>query len=809
MKFLKIITLLFSCATAAWTNTAPTPVLSKPEPKIIPKQVQATKVTPAITPIPVSATRVTPTHVPYFTELQKAKMSPAILAGWQQLYQQFLQASTAQPGVALTKSGDPSSPVIPDLIRDPDTLKNFLSTNFFNLMAQELNPATFPKFTNDPNGQIHWNYATTHLHDTVTRLGSIASITVENNNPTVNFTGDCRDMGIIVNIQNNTQAQFKINQTSLDGKTTIQIGELNPGLNEVNLHTAALQTPTTKGTQQPTATTNNYFEIVENATDPSINISLKVLSGKELVTFLQSLPNTKKDTIDMNGLPTSSKYLATPQDWYLVLMQNPSASEASQPNIDQRIQAINLSKLSGPYLLSMQINNEAIKIAPITGQNSATTMNVFQPSITTVLEVKNKIIATKNYPLIILPQFLWTNSTLQAYWMLENSCLIATLSNHKFFGPKTFGDALQYFTGLGCFDMENKHVFVIDLYNLLTSGNTFHDATWLMGSTLYETNLNYCSDLPQLHSSQDSDGNIIANGSAFFYLNFQMQLHPQKSQRNVSQNLFSTKGFFGFYTQPLYQPWTIFCSILVTEIKDGVFAELTKIQSSLYRLQWTNKKNQILSQQFLYLNEKTSEINLSFINKDKNWTGSTVPPHLLNLKLGVKNNFKVTYESMPTLNKHLLSVQATSPIDKSGVIHTTYILKHPKTNQPIATLYYDLYEVFQSSKFTRCQIIENGNLPPFLSNLTQKDWENGIYIIPTVPNHENLTPQNPGSLTVTFYKFNKTLLGHIQSHGSYQNNPSQPGIRSPVNNYSMYSTSFNPVFDFDLSSGVLLKYSTF
>ncbi len=172
----------------------------------------------------------------------------------------------------------------------------------------------------------------------------------------------------------------------------------------------------------------------------------------------------------------------------------------------------------------------------------------------------------------------------------------------------------------------------------------------------------------------------------------------------------------------------------------------------------------------------------------------------------MKNDFKVTYESMPTANKHLLSVQPTSPIDKNEIIHTAYFLNIPLTNHPLSNLYYDLYHTFQSSDFTRCQIIQNGNLPQFLSNLTIQDWKNGIYIITTVENNQHATSHNPRSLNVTFYKSDKTLLGSIKSTGLYQNNPATPGIKNIVSNYNIYSNSFNPMLDFNLSSGILLKY---
>ncbi len=810
MKYVKIILqfIVFTGYSLVQPSQGaiPAPAL-KPLAKSAPKQINTAKTAPASAQ-PKNTTPTNPVvleKIPYLQELQQVNMSPEILKGWQQLYDQFLQANSDQPhAVAGTAHATAQPKGAAHFIQNPSALKTLLTTNFFNLMAQYLNPTTFPKFNNDPDSQIHFNYATTHLRDTALRLGSISSITDVSGTPTTNFTGDCRDLGIIVNIQNNTDAQFSINQTSLDGTKTIQIGQINPGLNEVNLHTAALQNSSSSTNQ-----TINYFEIVENITQPTITISLKILSGAELITFLKSLPHAPTNSdelITMNGLPTGTKYLANSADSYLVLMQNPSAPGSTQPNYDQQIQAINLSKLSGPYLLSMQLNEESIEMTPAQGKKSAVLIDVFQPSLNTVLEVKNKVINTTQYPLLILPQFLWINKTLQSYWTLLNSCLIAAKSENKFFGLNSFGNTFEYFTGLGCFDINHKYAFCIDLYNLLKPGECFHDASWLMGSALYETNLQYCSDLAQLHSSQDSNGNIVGNGTAFFYINFKVQLHPQLTQTTNNSTLFSAKGFFTVYTQPTYQLWTFLCSILTTEIKEGVFAELTEIQTGIYQLTWTNKKNKLLYQQILYFNDTISKINIEFLNNDKNWTGSQVPPHLLKLKVGIKNDFKVTYESMPTANKHLLSIQATSPIDRSGVIHITYLLNQEQTNQPLSTLYYDLYNTFQSSKFTRCQILQNGNLPSFLSNLTVQDWKNGIYIIPSVQNQKNLSPQNPGYLTVTFYKSDKTLLGNIKSKGLYQNDPSQPGIQHPVELSTTYSNAFKPMLEGSLTSGLLAKY---
>ena len=194
---------------------------------------------------------------------------------------------------------------------------------------------------------------------------------------------------------------------------------------------------------------------------------------------------------------------------------------------------------------------------------------------------------------------------------------------------------------------------------------------------------------------------------------------------------------------------------------------------------------------------------MTFISRAKNWAGSIVPMQLINLQPKIHNDFQVTYEAIPAEKKYMLAVHPTSPIDKSNVIHTTYF-----STLPITSLYYDVYQTFHSAHFTRCQIIENGTLPSFLSNLSQQDWQNGVYIIPSIKNSSHLNAQHPGSLTVTFYKSDKTLLGHINNPGLYENNEATPGIRKPAKSYDLYSNAFNPLFNVFINSGILIKFQS-
>ena len=682
------------------------------------------------------------------------------------------------------------------------------------MMVTYLNPATFPKFANDPDSQIHFNYATTHLRDTAIRLGSITSITDVSGTPAVMFQGDCRDMGIIVNIQNNTDAQFSINQTSLDATTTIQIGELNPGLNEVNLHTAALQAPTivTAKKIQPNSVipsskqeskSKYFFEIAElNAEDP-IKISLRIMTGTELINFLKTLPRNKqalkKDTFEMNGLPTSPDYLANPNDFYMVLIQNPTPKNASERDPNQRIQAINISKLSGPYLLTMQINAENIKIKTHEKSEQVFETLIFQPSITQaqiLIDSKNKPL---NFSFLILPKFLSKIEKLQTLWMLETTSMLAAHTNYALFGQKTFANAFEYFKNLSCFNNQNRYVFFIDLYNRFHGDYILYNASWLMANNIYETDLSHCSDVPQIYTAQDPYGHVIVNEHDFYYVNFIAIFTPQVTEPD-NEKLFNTQGFNIAYAYPLNQLYSFMINALASEIKEGIFGAATQMKPGVFQLTWTNKKNKIISSQTLYLHAQPSNIQITFDNIHTNWVGSAVPTNLLPLEIGKTQHFKVTYEFSPANNKHILLAQATSAIDRQEVF-----LPLQFSEFPIQKLYVDVFNIFNVKPFTRCYVIKDGVLPSPLVNLTQEDWQSGIYMVPIVHNNEKLSPTNPGALTLAFYGPAKNYLGEMKIPGQF-NNTNETGIKEPVHAYNACFNHSNSLMDLYLSTGVLLKY---
>ena len=712
-------------------------------------------------------------QAPYIQELKALKSIPTeIVTAWNSLYAKYLQVSS---------NSNPVSTLTPTEI---NSLKPLFETNLFTLMQNQCQPTTFPKLLNDPQGTIHTTYAVTHLAETCARLASICSIKTINNKPTVHFTGDNRDMGIIVNIQNNSNAEFSINQTAKNGSNATQIGLISHGLNEVNLHTAALQEPTNTPTTTPTSSTQ-VFELQElNAQNPT-TIKLAMMSGSELITFLESLPRKDKKVVEMNGLPTSPEFLAESADWYFVLIQNPTPSTATNRNPDQRIQAINVSKLSGPYLLTIQINPFTIDL-PATDTASATTMDIFQPSINTLLTPKNKFADLSKCPSIILPQFLWNLPELQPLWMLQTTTYLATLTDFKLFGLHSFGNAYEYFSNLGFFENKNNYALFIDLYNRVSPDYVLYNASWLRATALYETNLKWCSDVPQIYTSQDAYGHILVNESNFYYINFLAILKPNAIDFN-SELLFKEQGFNASFASPFNQLYSFIINALLSDIKEGIFGSITQISDQTYRLTWTNKKNQILGSQTLYLNNPLSNIEITFVNQTTNWIGSAVPTPLIQLEIGQTSHFKVTYEYSPANNKHILLAQSTSPIDKQEVF-----LPLQFSEYPIKNLYIDAFETFNVQPYTRCFIIKDGDLPEVFAGLTDQDWQSGIYVVPKI--NKNL--KNETNFKVLFYKSNKTYIGTMNYN-----------LQFIANAYNIHFSQFNGLMDLYPSTGVFLTYN--
>lgn len=697
-----------------------------------------------------------------------------------------------------------------------------LTINYLEMMAAHLNPKTFQKLQNDPVG-ISYNYATTHLQKALNRLSKISNISLKSDNPTSVFSGNIKDLGIIVNIINNTNATFRVSQGTT---TSTPIAEISKGINGVNLYTAALYQETTGSSQTESAF---YFYPVSGAANYQSSFTVGIYSGQDLINFLKTLPRKDQNIFDMNGCPTSEQYLANPTDLYMVLIQDPTGKGARERNSSQRIQAINLSVLTGPYLLTMQINEteieQNVKIfqpafttvqviqAPATGptaaansikQSISNAAGATTPTMTSSSAIKGTtpILNSSLFPLIILPQFLWDIPALQMYWMLYSTSYIATLTDYSLFGPSKFGSAFNYYEDLGYFSTNYEYRFIIDRYNLLKTGQTLSDCPTLMSCAIFESRLEACNDIPSIYSSENSKNNIVGNNKAASYLNLFVAFQP-KTEEKATAIFFNKYGFNQTYSMPYHLLYTLIVSLPITETAESFFTKVTQLQPNLYNLTWTDKEDTILNSQTMYVNFESIKIYINFLTSDKNWKGTTLLSDLKGEIVGKTNEFKVVYMYNSGTEKHSLEASSASPIDKIDYIHTIEFSQYP-----ITELYYDLYQTFQVLPFIRCYMFQNGNTPSFLQSLSLQDWQNGVYLIPYVKNSEYLNEKNPGVFTVTFYKSDgKTILGTITQTEGLLNNKTSSKITEPVKIYNLYSNQFNPVIQAFLSSGILLKYN--
>lgn len=709
-----------------------------------------------------------------------------------------------------------------------------LTKNYLAAMQNYLSSADFEKSMQVLPGsdrqatEIHKNYATIHLVKALNRLSKICSISVENDQPVTTFSGDIRDLGIIVNITNNSDRSFYITD---EYSSKNPIAFLKHGLNGVNLYTAGLyQEPTTQ-TENSLPPCFSFFEVAPASMAPMSNdplFTIGIYSGAQLINFLKMLPRKDPKIFDMNGCPTSEEYLANPQDQYMVLIQNPTPKTATTRNLDQRIQAINLSVLTGPYLLTMQINETIdTQINPTTKQPINT--KILQPALTTVQVIQKPTqkttttatsmqqgisnaassttsseststpeqaiattLDTSLLPLIILPDYLWSITNLQLFWMLYSTSYVAALTDFSCFGAGNFGNAFEYFDNLGYFSTDNEYRFIIDRYNLLQVGQTLFDASWLLECALYESSLEFCSDIPGIYSAQNSKGQMVANASTFYNTNLQVALTPQLTQK-PDQTVFNKINFNEAFNMPYHQIWTLIFSISTADLKTSAFLEIEEVKSKLYKFTWTNKKNETLGSQTIRIDFLTKNLFINFLTDSKNWTGSTINL-ILNPENSIQNkSFKIIYFSSEE-NTHSIVATPLLSIDKIETIHTVEFEKYPLSN-----LYMDLYHTVNVAPYSRFYLFQNNNQSDFLQSITQQDWQNGIYLIPSIEYTQKTSSLNKFTLSVTFYKSDKkTILGTISNSVS---------TSEPISGYNLGSDQFNAtILEAYITTGMLLKY---
>lgn len=739
----------------------------------------------------ITSSGLHPASVPQLKAIQALSLlnpaqKTALMKSWNTLYQLQQQTST------------PSSTPVTITPAQHTQLQTLFGLNYFQLIATWCQSPTLLNTLKNP---LQQNYCLHHLAVAAERLASVCSIDFALNKPEIRFTGDIRDFGIIVNIHNHTGTTFTLYQNDATNSEQTTLAEIVPGLNEVNLHTAALQETAFPAPDARTVapSSSKMFHLQSTNSQIPSNIFLRMYTGKELKNFLHTLPRKNPKIFSMNGLPTSEEFLANDASWYLVLIQNPSSSTQPEANFDQRIQAINLSTLSGPYLLEMQINQDSIEII---SNGTKQIVDFFQPSLTNAFVPNSQHTSLENMPFLILNSTLWQNNTLKTLWTMAYTCSLATLTDYKLFGPSSFGNAYKYLYELGFFNPATAFSFFIDRYNTTTQlGYIVHNAPWLVSCGIYETNLASSTDIPQIFISQDELGNLIVNAQQYYYVSFLTTFEPQNTQI-ASEKLFDTKGLSSIYALPQYQLYSTITNALQKDITQGIFGILTKINNTMYKIVYKNKTDQIISSQIISLDSPISNIQISFVNQGTDWVGSALPMNLVPTINNQTTHFKVTYEDNTTNNRHILLTQATSAIDQQDTILPFYFAEFP-----IQELYIDLFEKFNITPFTRCHIIQNSIMPSVLSGLIEQDWKNGIYMIPSVHNNSKITPLNPGELILTFYRYDKTIIGQYSIQGINSNN-GMAGIQHPVTSYSPHFSESTYLADLYLNTGVLLRYNS-
>lgn len=662
-------------------------------------------------------------------------------------------------------------------------------------LAQQL---TIKNFKNSQNyDALQMNYITFHLQRAISRLAQVDSIQCSGMTCTPKTTGDVRDQGMIVNIQNNSDRTFKIYQSTVDGKTQQQIGLIKPGLNNLNLYLASLQ----GAHATPQTLSEQIFNIVpdEKLNHDNTPFSIQIMTGTQLLTLLKSINKDPKGLFYMNGRKIAEKYAVDPKELTLVLIKIPTTNpEGTEFPLEQRIQAISLDQ-EHPYFLTMQINEDEVEYEIPNKKDQKGKKLIVQPSFFSIQSLPGQ---TGNITPVILPDFLAENKNLKAYTLLLQTAYIATITDFKFFDQKCFANEAMGYNLLGYFDDKEQRRIVLNDYSIYLNKKNLYEISNIIEGAIFETYIRYSFDIPLLYLSQGMTGKIVSNEIEGIYFNLNIYLlRNENINLGYQDNNLSMKSFGQTYQIPFQND--LFVKLPISNLSENVFVKVQKIDSKKYEFTCIDKNNQKLHTCIVYPSKPIENIQVDFLDGDKNWVGSTVPKSLLQANQKDFANFKINYTYDSAKDVYQLHTSAVRPIDKIKVIHEVDFF-----NYPITDMYLDLYHTYQVSTIYRCVVTQNGQLPSFLQSLSQDDWSKGIYMITEVLNNDSLNPQNPGSLTLTFYQSDgATKLGQVNIKGQSEDTQ-KIGIIEPVKAYDLGGKSLVEQFDIYLNTGIIFKYQS-
>ena len=699
-------------------------------------------------------------------------------------------------------------------------LKDFLN---------QIDPKSFQAIAADE--QYQTNYVTSHLQKAVARLAATSSMVCNGMSCTPKFTGDVRDRGIIVNIQNNTQKNFAIVQSTVTGQDAKQIGMLKPGLNNVNLHLASLQAPNATP-QTPSAYKLDVVAMDDNLSNDD-QFSIKIMSGTELLTFLKSINKNPKGLFYMNGRLIAPKYAVDPKIQFLVLIKLPKtpANEAMAYDkaadqdfpIDQRIQCIALTNVN-PYFITMQINEDEVEYETTKDAKTKSKAKILQPSFFSIQSLpglttkdsttpaqqteqqqpksnslnKNATMQqtlTNSLSPVILPDFLSDNVNLNVYTTILQTAYIASLTDFAFFDKKCFANDMMCYDLLGYFDKKNQRRFILNFYPLFITKKEMSDIRNIVESAIFESNVNSYKDIPSLYIYINGNERLIPNEIDYIFLNLEIKLNDFKNMNSLIED----KTFGNLYNIPLRN--FLFIKLPEKKLKEDIFVSVSQRMSGGYEFIFKDRDGLIYGSYPIYPFKPIETIKVDFLDGDKYWIGSEVSQELINSKSKELSRFKFNYTYDSSKKQYLLNTSVITPIDRIKFKHTINFSEYP-----ISDLYLDLYNTYEVSTIYRCIITENGTLPSFLQSLSQDDWTKGVYMITEITNNDKLSPQNPGELTITFYQVDgKTKLGQIILQGKSEAT-GKIGILEPIHAYNLRGKSFGTYYDIFLTTGILLQY---
>ncbi len=700
---------------------------------------------------------------------------------------------------------------------------------------QQIDPKSFQPIAG-ADGQWQTNYVTFHLQKAVARLAATSSMVCSGMSCAPKFMGDVRDRGIIVNIQNNTQKDFAIIQSTVDDKTAQQIGMIKPGLNNVNLYLSSLQAPT--ATSQ---TASSYkFDVVAMGNNLSNNdqFSIKIMTGIDLLAFLKSINKNPKGLFYMNGRLIAPKYAVDPEGQFLVLIKSPKnqttpimaydkTADQDFP-IDQRIQCIALND-SNPYLMTMQINEDEVEYEATKDAKEKSKVTILQPSFFSIQSLPGlaavdqtqtnatpqsqpktnspgtnpvtKETLTNALPPVILPDFLSDNQNLNVYTTILQTLYIAALTDFAFFNQKCFANDMMCYDLLGYFDKQNQRRIVLNFYSLYVTKKEMLEIDEIIECAVFETIENSYTDIPLLYLFQNSKGILVSDDIKTDIFNLNFKLFDMKAINFKDKNYLNNEYFGKKYSLPF--EFDLFFKISVKDLEKNIFVNINNIEKNKYNFILKNKDDVVLGNYTMYLPSVIQKIKIEFLDKNKFWLGTDVPEQLINAESNKFYNFKIDYTYNSSTKQYQLHTSAIRPIDKIKIVHTVTFFEYPITD-----MYLDLYNIYQVSTIYRCKVTENDILPSFLQTLSQDDWKNGVYIITEVKNNNKLSIQHSGTLTVTFYQSDGiTKLGQLDIQGKNEST-GKIGIIEPVHAYNLGGKSLIEIFDIYLTTGILLKYES-